>query len=76
MAVPVEHDFYGEDYVLAVRLQGGADPDEALPEIRIWVNGNLAQYKWPGKVLARDDFPRTASGKVRKRVLGAELSKR
>jgi acyl-CoA synthetase (AMP-forming)/AMP-acid ligase II len=76
VAVPVEHDFYGEDYVLALRLHADADPEEALSEIRIWVNANMAQYKWPGKIVARDEIPRTDSGKVRKRLLSEELSKR
>jgi len=76
VAVPVEHEFYGEDYVLACRLSADADPMEALAEIRIWVNGNVAQYKWPGKIIEREDFPRTMSGKVRKRLLAEELSKR
>jgi acyl-CoA synthetase (AMP-forming)/AMP-acid ligase II len=75
VAVPVTHDFYGEDYVLACRLSPDADPKEALADIRIWLNGNVAQYKWPGKIIQRDDFPRTPSGKVRKRLLSEELSR-
>jgi fatty-acyl-CoA synthase len=32
-------------------------------------DGQLARYKWPKKILAVEDFPRTALGKVRKTVL-------
>ena len=75
VAIPVEHEFYGEDYVLACRLGDGSDPKDALAEVRIWVNENVAQYKWPGKLVQRDDFPRTPSGKVQKRLLSEELSR-
>ena len=76
VAVPVEHAFYGEDYVLAIRLSPGTASEDALSEIRIWVNSNLARYKWPGKIIERAEFPRTSSGKIRKRLLTEELSKR
>jgi fatty-acyl-CoA synthase len=77
-AVPVSHDFYGEDYVLAVRIRPGAAAkvEDPLADIRIWVNGTLAKYKWPGKIVECEDFPRTASGKVRKSVFADELEER
>ena len=77
-AVPISHDFYGEDYVLAVRIRpdAAAEVEDPLSDIRIWVNGNLAKYKWPGKIVEREDFPRTASGKVRKNVFARELAER
>jgi acyl-CoA synthetase (AMP-forming)/AMP-acid ligase II len=76
VAVPVPHDFYGEDYVLIVRLGKNPGVDDPLEEIRIWVNANLAQYKWLGKIVQYDDFPRTPSGKVRRRDLAEEIAKR
>jgi acyl-coenzyme A synthetase/AMP-(fatty) acid ligase len=76
VAVPVPHDFYGEDYVLTVRLGKNPGVDDPLEEIRIWVNANLAQYKWLGKIVQYDDFPRTPSGKVRRRDLAEEIAKR
>ena len=34
----------------------------------------LARQKWPEEIHRVDDFPRTASGKVRKYVLRAEVA--
>lgn len=38
-------------------------------EMLSYVEGRLARYKWPKEIVFRDDFPRTASGKVKKYLL-------
>lgn len=69
-AVPVDHDFYGEDIVIFVRLSAGAPSAKTdLVQLRSWITGELARFKWPSQVIAVDEFPRTVSGKVQKRVL-------
>ena len=74
-AVPVVHPFYGEDSALALILKADV-PEDAAVQIRNYVQANLPAYKWPGKFEVVDDFPRTASGKVRKAVLADDLGKR
>ena len=67
-AVRISHDFYGESFNLYLILseQAGAD---AEAEINRYIHDNLIKYKWPDKLIVCSDFPRTASGKVRKHLL-------
>jgi len=70
-AVCVAHDFYGEDSVICARPRPGASPNAA--DVLTWLHGRLAKSKWPARVVFMDDFPRTRSGKIRKKDLGAVL---
>jgi acyl-CoA synthetase (AMP-forming)/AMP-acid ligase II len=72
VAVPVPHDFYGEDFCLAVRLNDG-HAEDALGGLKRWLHDNLVNYKWPQRIVERTDFPRTASGKVIKKALADEV---
>lgn len=70
VAIGVPHDFYGEDIVLFLRFDSGLDnSDRRIAEFRNWMTQNLARHKWPGRIYARDKFPKTDSGKVQKHVL-------
>ena len=71
VAVPVDHDFYGESFVLYVKLAGvSADAaDEDIKKLHMWMIDNIVSYKIPDRILAVDDFPRTASGKIQKKRL-------
>ena len=62
-AVAVPHEFYGEDFILAVKLDGELD-EKSVSEFTRWLHDNLVSYKWPQRVRVLDDFPRTESGKV------------
>jgi acyl-coenzyme A synthetase/AMP-(fatty) acid ligase len=73
--VPVSHDFYGESYVIFLILKSGHG-EESLADISTFIHENLVKYKWPETLLWRADFPRTASGKVKKRMLADELAGR
>jgi acyl-CoA synthetase (AMP-forming)/AMP-acid ligase II len=74
-AVPIAHDFFGEDYVLAVRMRSQGGDGDPLETLQTWLNGELAQFKWPGEIIERTEFPRTASGKIVKRKLAEEIEK-
>lgn len=65
-AVKVDHEFYGESYVLFLRPR---NPAAEGADFSQWLRRNLVKHKWPEKVLFVADFPRTASGKVRKNLL-------
>lgn len=70
IAVKTPHEFYIESYNCHVILKEGGSP-EILDDINSYIHKNLVQYKWPEKVTIENDFPRTASGKVRKHLLAA-----
>jgi acyl-CoA synthetase (AMP-forming)/AMP-acid ligase II len=73
-AVPIAHDFYGESFRLLVILEPGAEEREAVAALGAWLRERLVRYKWPDKIEAVTEFPRTASGKVRKKLLVGEPS--
>ncbi|HEU5266703.1 MAG TPA: AMP-binding protein [Jatrophihabitans sp.] len=78
--VGVPDALLGEELMAWIQLQPGA-PDLTPAALRAFANGKLAGYKIPRYVQAIDQFPMTASGKVRKvelrqmavRLLGLEL---
>lgn len=70
IAVPIPHDFYGEDYVLFVIQE--AEEVLSLQGLRTWIHANIVNFKWPHDVRSVADVPRTASGKVRKSELAAQ----
>jgi fatty-acyl-CoA synthase len=55
----------GEEIMAWIRLRPGAQPVTAA-DVRAYADGKLAHYKIPRYVRIVEDFPMTASGKVRK----------
>ena len=55
----------GEEIMAWIRLRPGARPITAA-DVRAYADGQLAHYKIPRYVRIVEDFPMTASGKVRK----------
>ena len=55
----------GEEIMAWIRLRPGARPMTAT-DVRAYAEGKLAHYKIPRYVRIVEDFPMTASGKVRK----------
>jgi hypothetical protein len=66
----------GEHAAAVLRLAPGrATP--TLDQVREHLNqASLARQKWPEEIHAVDDFPRTASGKVRKYLLREDIAAR
>ncbi len=56
-----------------VALHDGAEVDAET--VRARLDGLVARYKLPKNVLVVEEFPRTASGKIRKTDLKANLPK-
>lgn len=67
-AVPVPHPFYGESYELFLKLASGS-PAAVLDDVKIFIYSQLSKYKWPEQIHRVDEFPATASGKIRKFLL-------
>jgi fatty-acyl-CoA synthase len=55
----------GEEIMAWIRVRPGARPLTAA-DVRAYADGKLARYKIPRYVRIVEDFPMTASGKVRK----------
>ncbi len=72
-AFGLPHPTLGEELVALVRLRPGSPADGAA--LRDHVAARLAAFKTPARVLLSDDpLPRTASGKLLKRGLPAQLA--
>jgi long-chain acyl-CoA synthetase len=63
----VPHDEYGEEVAAAVALKDGetADPEE----LRDFVKGQVAAYKYPRQIWLVDDLPKGPTGKILKREI-------
>ncbi|MFT2019517.1 AMP-binding protein [Streptomyces sp. 796.1] len=70
--VGVPDEKYGEEIAACVVLAAGAQPLTA-DEVAAYCTGRIARYKIPRLVRTVDAFPLTASGKVRKTELRAQL---
>nr|DAD18889.1 TPA_asm: hypothetical protein HUJ06_020352 [Nelumbo nucifera] len=67
VAFGVPDDKYGEEINCAVILREDADIDEE--EVLRFCKKNLASFKVPKKVFVTDSFPKTASGKIQRRIV-------
>jgi len=63
----------GEHACAIVRMRPGAEPVTRADLTRHLAEVGLARQKWPEDLRIVDDFPRTASGKIRKVDLRARL---
>lgn len=70
IAVKHSHSFYGESYTLFVQSSYDVvENKQILDEITYFIHHNLVSYKWPEKIIVKNSFPRTNSGKVQKHLL-------
>jgi long-chain acyl-CoA synthetase len=65
--IGVPHDEYGEEIGAAVALKDGESVDES--ELRDFVKGQVAAYKYPRQVWFVDDLPKGPTGKILKREI-------
>ena len=70
--VAFPHLRMGEGVAACLVAKGAARPDQAALADYLKARG-LARQKWPERVRYYDDLPKTASGKVKKHELRAEL---
>lgn len=67
VAFGVPDDKYGEEINCAVIPREGSNLDE--PEVVRFCKKNLAAFKVPKKVFITDSLPRTATGKIQRRIV-------
>lgn len=65
------HASWGETVTAVVMPREGATP--GLEGVREWLASRIARYEIPRELILRADLPRTASGKITRHVLRAEL---
>jgi long-chain acyl-CoA synthetase len=63
----VPHDEYGEEVAAAVAIKDGADA--STDELREFVKGQVAAYKYPRHIWFVDDLPKGPTGKILKREI-------
>jgi non-ribosomal peptide synthetase component E (peptide arylation enzyme) len=63
----------GEHACAVVRLVPGADPPVLAEVTAALERTGISRQKWPEELRVVDDFPRTASGKIRKVDVRAQL---
>ncbi|MCR2808491.1 MULTISPECIES: long-chain fatty acid--CoA ligase [unclassified Microbacterium] len=69
--IGVSDDAWGEVPLAVLTVRGGAAV--SVHDVRAHLDGKLARYKIPKRVIVTDELPRTASGKVRKADLRARF---
>ena len=69
--IGVPHEQHGEEVKAFVVLKEGQEATEE--EIRNWSKEQMASYKYPRIVEIRDSLPMTATGKILKKELKAEV---
>ncbi|KAK4138924.1 acetyl-CoA synthetase-like protein [Trichocladium antarcticum] len=70
-AIPDE--MYGQDIGIAVVLKSGQTLGQDA--LRAWVEGKLAKFKVPKKVYFTDVMPKTATGKIQRRIVAEAMQK-
>ncbi|KAF4120026.1 oxalate---CoA ligase [Geosmithia morbida] len=70
----IPDDMYGQDIGVAVVPKAGGDRVTA-DELKGWVAEKLVKFKVPKKVYFTDVMPKTATGKVQRRIVAETMSK-
>jgi long-chain acyl-CoA synthetase len=71
-----QRSMVGEQLLLVIHLENGQSYNDELKKAVSFLNGRLLNYKRVhGIVVCEDDFPRTASMKIKRNVLAESLAK-
>ncbi|KAK3377710.1 hypothetical protein B0H63DRAFT_477776 [Podospora didyma] len=70
-AIPDE--LYGQDIGVAIVLKPGARLSQE--ELKKWVADKLAKFKVPKKIYFTDNMPKTATGKIQRRIVAEAMLK-
>jgi acyl-CoA synthetase (AMP-forming)/AMP-acid ligase II len=67
----IEDEFYGQDVAVAVVLKPGSEL--RADELTSWFAQRAAKFKIPKKVYFTDNMPKTATGKVQRRLVAKAM---
>lgn len=69
----IPDDLYGQDIGVAIVLKSGQKL--AHDDLRKWVAEKLAKFKVPKKIYFTDVMPKTATGKIQRRIVAETMQK-
>ncbi|KAI0595904.1 peroxisomal-coenzyme A synthetase [Biscogniauxia sp. FL1348] len=69
----IPDDLYGQDIGVAIVLKNGAKLEQE--ELRKWVSEKLAKFKTPKKIYFTEVMPKTATGKIQRRIVAETMQK-
>ncbi|KAI9811658.1 MAG: hypothetical protein M1827_005407 [Pycnora praestabilis] len=69
----IADEMYGQDVGLAVVLKEGNDIEQ--DDLREWIAERVAKFKVPKKIFFTDNMPKTATGKVQRRMVAEAMLK-
>ena len=70
----IDDEMYGQDVGIAVVLKEGEKAD--AEDVKKWVAEKAAKFKVPKKVYFTEVMPKTATGKIQRRMVAQEMSGR
>lgn len=70
----IEDEMYGQEVGLAVVLKDGKKLE--AEELRSWLTDKVAKFKLPKKIYFTDVMPKTATGKIQRRLVAEEMLKK
>lgn len=70
----IEDEMYGQDVGLAVVIKDGATLSAG--ELKAWLTERLAKFKLPKKIFFTDIMPKTATGKIQRRLVAEAMLKK
>lgn len=73
VAFAIDDEAYGQDVGVAVKLADGKSLD--AQELKTWVSGKVSKFKVPKKVWFPEEIPKTATGKVQRRLVAEAMAK-
>ena len=72
--IGIPNDEWGEEVRSVVQLKAGTEPSVALTDELIdWCRARLANFKCPRKIEYVDSLPRSAAGKIQRKVIRADF---
>ncbi|MCJ1374700.1 hypothetical protein MMC20_005932 [Loxospora ochrophaea] len=69
----IADDMYGQEVGLAVVLKDGKKTTQ--DELRVWIAEKVAKFKVPKKIYFTDTMPKTATGKIQRRMVAEAMLK-
>lgn len=73
VAFAMDDEAYGQDFGMAVKLAEGSEL--SAQELKAWIGERVNKAKVPKKIWFPDEIPKTATGKVQRRLVANAMAK-